>query len=436
MFLIFTPLFPGDYVYNEDLEIDPLPFALRIFTLDNSKNIIGRTVENGNTLYKIIDNGNSLRPLYTFPDPVVGIRVMDNNDILVSTDRDHWDPHTPCTIYLSRDNGHTFSPIKTILESGAIWWSMAADRNHNIYIGEYGPKGVDQSKRVWKSPDSGKSWNIIFTAPKVEGVHIHLVAVDPFTQALWVSYGDDRDGVLVSYDQGQTWNFIVASQPTSIIFTRNYIYFGEDEFQNGAVSVYDKAAGIYKRNSFKSNKFGNYAGPVYDMAIGSTGILYVPFMKYPFLEHKPSLWIGDGEEWNLILECPNAKEAFEGFENIAGPDRFGYIYTYKYKIKDFSSLPLKNPVPRLPENDSAVPPGHIEWAWSHVKGVDSYRLVVATDPGFQKKILRVEVNKPFFFSSLPGNQRFYWKVKSLKKHMLTTAWSKVYMFKTLPGVRD
>jgi hypothetical protein len=29
MFLIFTPLFPRDYAYNEDLEIDPLPFALR-----------------------------------------------------------------------------------------------------------------------------------------------------------------------------------------------------------------------------------------------------------------------------------------------------------------------------------------------------------------------------------------------------------------------
>jgi hypothetical protein len=433
MFLASISLFPREYVYNEDLDIHPLPFALRIFTLDKSKNIIGRTVDDGNTLYKIIDNGNSLKKIYTFPEPVVGIRVMDNNDILVSTDRDHWDPHTPCNVYLSKDNGHTFSIIKTLTESGAIWWSMSADKHNIIYIGEYGPKGVNQSKRVWKSPDFGKSWSIIFTAPNVEGVHIHLVAVDPFTQALWVSYGDDRDGVLVSYDQGHTWNFIVESQPTAIIFTRDNIYFGEDEPGNGAVSVYDKADGSYKRNLFKVKKFGNYAGPVYDMAMGSNGILYVPFMKYPFLEHKPSLWISDGKEWNLIMECTNAQKAFEGFENIAGPDRFGYIYTYKYKIKDFSSLPLKNPGPGLPENGSVVPPGRIRWVWSQVKGADSYRLLVAEDPRFKKKILKAVVNQSFYTSSLPGNKQFYWKVKSLKKHMLTTGWSKVYGFKTLPG---
>jgi hypothetical protein len=287
IFFLFPPLFPGDYVFNKNLEIYPLNFTLRIFTLDNHKNIIGRTFKKGNLLYKVVNNGNSLKPVYTFPEPIVGIHVMTNNYLLVSTDRDHWNPQTPCKIYLSKNNGQSFSCIKTLAESGAIWWSMASDRLNNIYVGEYGPKGINQSKRVWKSSDLGKSWKVIFSAPN-----------------------------------------------------------------------------------------------------------------------------------------------FEGFENIAGPDKYGYVYTYKYRIKDFSSLPLKNPLPRLPMNNSLVSPVNVKIGWNKVKGVDKYCLVLAEEPGFKKLFLKVDVKEAFFTITLPGNKKFYWKVKSLKKHILTTSWSKVYWFKT------
>jgi hypothetical protein len=425
-------LLPADYVFNKNLPIQHLNFTLRIFTLDNNKTIIGRTFEKGNILYKVIENGNALQPLYSFPEPIVGIHIMRDNYILVSTDMDHWNPHTPCKIYLSRNNGKSFTHIKTLDQSGAIWWSMSSDRYNNIYIGEYGPKGVNQSKQVWKSSDLGKSWSVIFQAPNIEGIHIHLVAVDPFTQALWISYGDDKDGVLVSYDQGETWKFVSRSQPTSIVFSKDKIFFGEDMLYNGAVSVYDKTNKTYTRQIFKVNRFGNFAGPVYDMTMGAGNLLYVPFMKYPFLRHIPSLWVGNGSQWNLIMLCPDAQDRFEGFENIAGPDKFGYIYTSTYKIKDFSSLPLKNPDPLKPINKSVVSPKNITIRWKRVYGVDGYRLIIATDNEFKKRVLQADVREPFVTTTLHGNDRFYWKVKSLKKNMLTTSYSQTVWFVTSP----
>ena len=428
----YSLLFSVEYIFNKSLPIQRLNYTLRIFTLDNDNTIIGRTYDRGNILYRVVSNGDALQPIYTFPEAIVGIHAMKEHHILVSTDSDHWNPETPCIIYLSKDNGQTFSPIKTLAQSGVIWWSMSSDRCNNIYIGEYGPKGVNQSKQVWKSSDLGKSWSVIFRAPNEEGVHIHLVAVDPYTQALWVSYGDTRDGVLVSYDQGNTWKFVIRSQPTAIVFTNDNIYFGEDMLFNGAVSVYDKGRGTYTRHIFKCKKYGNYAGPVYDMTMGANRLLYVPFMKYPSLEHSPSLWVGDGKEWNLIMECSVPREGFEGFENIAGPDKFGYIYTSTYKIKDFTSLPLKKPLPRFPKHQAKISPQNVTIEWEPVNDVDAYNLIIATSITFKNPLLNVEVKEPFIHTDLPGNTRCCWKVKGLKRYMLTTSWSRVVWFDTLP----
>lgn len=436
LFSGFHFLFSADYVYHRDLDIHPLNFTLNIFTLDNHKNIIGSTNRGGNILCKVIDNGNSLKTIHTFPVTIMGIHVMKNDYILVSTDVDHWNPDTPCKIYLSRDNGETFSHIKTLPQSCAVWWSIASDAVNNIYIGEYGPKGINQSKRVWKSPDFGETWKVVFTAPNVEGVHIHLVAVDPFTQHLWVSHGDDRDGIYVSPDAGGTWKLIHKSQPTSILFTGDKVYFGEDMLYIGAVSIYDKKEGNYISKILNVKRFGNYAGPVYDMTIGANNILYVPFVKYDFLKHKPSLWIGDGKEWNLVMEGPDTGDQSGGFVNIAGPDRAGYIYTQNYKIRDFTSLPLKNPILQVPENRLRVNAADIKMAWSKIKNVDQYRLVVAEDRGFKKKVLEIDVKDTSFTASLPANKRFSWRVKSLKKHMLTSSWSATYSFVTLRPRRN
>jgi hypothetical protein len=429
-FSLMGLLTPAEYLFDKNLDIQPLNYSLRIFTLDNHGNIIGRTAEKGNLLYKVVEKGHALELLSTFPEQIVGIHVMTGGRIIVSTDMDHWNPRTPCRVYLSEDRCQTFGIIKTLPHSGAIWWSMASDSRGNLYVGEYGPKEKSRSKRVWKSPDLGKTWEVIFTAPDVDDVHIHLVKTDPYTGDLWVTHGDARDGVYVSRNQGRTWTLITRSQPTAMVFGKVKIYFGEDKPHRGAVSVYDRATGKYLKNIFKCTKYGNYAGPVYDMTLGSNNILYVPFMKYPFLKHRPSLWIGDGKQWNLIMECVDANGRFEGFENIAGPDKFGYIYTKGYRLKDFSSLPLKSPLPLTPPDNAVIVPGKTTLTWSPGTGASHYRLVLAEDEEFETLFLKKTVASHYVTVSLPGGKRFFWRVKSLKTHLFTTSWSPVRGFET------
>jgi hypothetical protein len=190
---------------------------------------------------------------------------------------------------------------------------------------------------VWKTEDHGNTWSVIFQAPNETGVHIHRVAVDPFTDFLWVTYGDDIKGTYYSEDEGLTWTKVREAQPTGVVFTTDAIYWGEDTNPDiGLVTRYDKQTGTFE-TVFNASEFGNYGGSIYDMAIGREGLLYVPLMKYPEQTHKPSLWVGDGEKWALLRSGEGGTTlTAQGFPCISHPDKDGYIYVHGYKIKDLS----------------------------------------------------------------------------------------------------
>lgn len=318
---------PDVAVQHMDMEL--VGYHLGFFASEPEGAVLGAR---GGSLYRILDEGHSLEKLHEFIEPVQGIHVMQSGAVFVSTDADRWDPEKPCRIYRSVDQGATFELVKTIRAGCALWWSMADDRQGNLYLGEYGPRGRGQSKRVWKTEDYGATWRVVFTAPDSEGVHIHRVAVDPYTDFLWVTHGDrEFQGTYLSTDRGETWTKVRDAQPTSVVFTEDAIFWGEDTYR-GMVTRYDRKTQQFE-TVLDASSLGPYGGSVYDMAISAAGLIYVPMVKYAEQSHKPTLWIGDGRTWNLLRVIETGAGEYGGFAQISRPDPSGYVYVEGYKMR-------------------------------------------------------------------------------------------------------
>ncbi len=279
-----------------------------------------------------MDNGKSDELVYEFPNTVNAIHVMKNGTIFVATDDNWWDPEKPCTIYRSLNSGETFEIVKIIEKSSVLWWSIASDKKGNLFIGEYGPKKKNLSKNVWKSTNNGDTWSIIFRAPNIDGTHIHRVAVDPFTDFLWITHGDREDGIYVSSDGGLTWEKRRDSQATSVAFTENAIYWGEDD-NEGIITRYDRNKKSWE-TVFVASQMGPYGGSIYDMAVGHDGLIYVPLVKYPKNDHLASLWVGSGEDWQLLMISESKKGKWGGANSIGGSEKYGMLYIFDFKIDD------------------------------------------------------------------------------------------------------
>ncbi|NBG88877.1 cell wall-binding repeat-containing protein [Isachenkonia alkalipeptolytica] len=302
-------------------------------TNDQEGNVLG--VQKGNHLVQIKERGNKTTEIYSFEDRIRGIHVMRNGNYIVATDKNHWDPSQPSKVYLSEDEGESFRLINEISTGSALWWSIDSDSLGNIYVGEYGNRDPENGKRVWKTEDRGKSWEIAFEAPEKDGIHIHLVAVDPYTDDVWVTYGDDYEGMYRSKDQGATWEWIREAQSTAAIFTEDSIYWGEDTYR-GIITRYNREDETFEE-VLRARDEGFYGGPIYDMALGENGLIYVPMLKYTYHNHNPTVWVGRGNQWDVLKEMDVKEGQGGGFYHITNPDKNGDIFTRGYRFKDLDS---------------------------------------------------------------------------------------------------
>lgn len=308
--------------------LQPMSPTLEIFAVDSQGNAWGAQ---SRSLYRMGEGGRNAEKVRDFTDPVQGIHFTNNGTLFVSTDADRWNSQKPCRLYRSTDGGRSFVLIRTLRESCALWWSMAHDSRDNFYVGEYGPRGPGQSKRVWKTADYGRSWKLVFQAPDHSGLHIHRVAVDPYTDDVWVTHGDGAfQGMYHSQDQGVTWVKVREAQPTAVAFTRNAIYWGEDTSE-GRVTCYDRLTQLFT-TVLDASLLGPYGGSVYDMAVSRQGMIYLPMVKYIEQSHKPTLWMGDGKTWKLIVAIEGKEGKAGGFLQISPPDKQGYLYASGNRI--------------------------------------------------------------------------------------------------------
>jgi len=298
----------------------------------------GNTVygKSGQTLYVSTDGMQTKSSLYRFNDIITGLYCMLDGTLFVATDNGTFDAEAPCYIWRSRDGGLSFDKVKDLGGASALNWSFASDSKKNIYVGEYGAKPGAVSRRVWKSSDFGESWEAVFYAPKSDSVHVHVVAVDPYTDNLWVSNGDTGfSGLHVSEDQGASWTTVREGvQPTSVAFTRDAIFWGEDG-EAGIISRYDRLTGTFSEEFVASDRW-EYGGSVYAMTAGADGYVYASMVRYPGKKYKAAVFAGRNGVWHAIHDFDIDYVAGQGFTTMSSRSGDGYIYLDGYRIKDYA----------------------------------------------------------------------------------------------------
>jgi hypothetical protein len=305
-------------------------FKLRNLTLGGLGSVYG---SRGKQLYRIVDKGLDIAPVYTFDNRITAIHERADGLLIVATDDDHWDALKPCRVYRSSDGGQTFELSKTIEGGSALWWSLDSDGEGRLYLAEYGPQRKGMSKTLWRSDDDGLNWRAIYKAPDEDKIHLHRIAVDPFTDDLWLTIGDGTHRLmLTSDDHGDHWQEVDRLQATAVAFGEDAIFWGQDKKGKPGVLRYERKTKTFKR-WFNPRKQGNYSGSIYDMVLLPSGELIVPFMKYPEQSHVASVWRGRSGEWTQLMQLASAQGKGAGFENIAGPDKNGWVYMRGYQMK-------------------------------------------------------------------------------------------------------
>jgi len=108
------------------------------------------------------------------------------------------------------------------------------DAKGYIYYGEYWLNPKREAVYLYKSSDEGISWERLYSFPQGTVRHVHVFQCDPFTNCLWVATGDKDHECLIAYskDEGKTFNIIGSGsqqwRTTSLMFTKNYVYWGTD----------------------------------------------------------------------------------------------------------------------------------------------------------------------------------------------------------------
>ena len=305
-------------------------FNLKNLTLGGQGGVYG---SKGKDLYRIVSDGTSIQFVHKFSSNVKAIHERKDGLLIVATDDDHWDPQKPCEVYRSIDGGQVFEQVKLIQGGSVLWWSLDSDSEGRVYLAEYGPQKKGMSKILWRSDDDGTHWRVIYHAPNTEKIHLHRIAVDPYTDDLWLTIGDGTyRAMLTSKDHGENWQQIDRLQSTAVAFSENAIYWGRDKKGKPGVLRYDRDKQSFK-NWFNPRRHGNYAGSIYDMLRLPSGELIVSFMKYPDQSHVATVWRGQPDKWMLLMQLASEVGKGAGFETIAGPDKDGWVYMPGYQMK-------------------------------------------------------------------------------------------------------
>jgi hypothetical protein len=187
-----------------------------------------------------------------------GIVVLDNGWWLFSGGGLTGDEPVNGYIYLSKDEGSTWSLVLTLDKGRPIVNNLRDGKlGSHIAIGEYSPAkwAVDGPRKVYYSEDYGESWDIIYdpgpldVAPDVNtGRHVHdcVFASDSY-DTVYISYGDGTWKKILKITKPEGWVFgdglwadedditgpppakvIARAQPTALLAHNDYIYCGMD----------------------------------------------------------------------------------------------------------------------------------------------------------------------------------------------------------------
>jgi len=152
---------------------------------------------------------------------------------------------------------------------------------------------------------------MVYTTPEREGVHIHRVAIDPYTNDWWITVGDHpvAGRVLYSTDHGTHWYEVACPktgkswqpyQPCNILFFEHSILIINEPLPQ--VFQVDKRTMIAEHISDIVDVPDLDQAPVYSAVIGTYGI-YASIVSYPDQAYDAGIFVSydKGYTWQQLV---------------------------------------------------------------------------------------------------------------------------------------
>jgi hypothetical protein len=193
--------------------------------------------------------------------------------------------------------------FQKVLSHFRCWYVCGSQlKSGDFVIGEYG-------NRIYRVDSKTGEATLILEKP-AKARHFHVTAVDPFTNDIYTSLGDDLKeyakfgdrvtGIMRSQDEGKNWKWLyktivgsgpINRQPTAIYFDCEKIFFGTDSKPHG-VFILDRASGTFEQAYAMPARFRSWFTEI-EKAKGSYWALSRAFAKksFGFL-----WWSGDGKD--------------------------------------------------------------------------------------------------------------------------------------------
>lgn len=159
---------------------------------------------------------------------VVG-RYLTTNVWRLSEDR--WLASLGRTLYTTQTGG-VWTPSRALPDSSGLRGLLPSSvcvHDGSVYLGEY-PLGANDSPRILRSDDYGRTWTTVVELPEVR--HVHAIQVDPYTDEMWVTTGDTdpqcRIGRLVDGEFEPVLSGAQRFRAVELAFTPDAVLWGVD----------------------------------------------------------------------------------------------------------------------------------------------------------------------------------------------------------------
>jgi len=196
----------------------------------------------------------------------------------------------------------------------------------NVVVGEYGGRGL--ARRVYYSPDDGRTFSLIYTLPENPDHHIHAVCYDRYSGSIWFSNGDFRDqGIYVSDPSLKNFEKLLIEQPTSIVATPTHVLFGKDFGSNSpfggdnGVLSYHRTTGTFNRVLLLKDEYNHpIFSMLYDEQNDTVFVGTVTVDRNPSETSRFALWRSVGDpytSWEKLADM-SYSDGYKGFMKLAG----------------------------------------------------------------------------------------------------------------------
>ncbi len=227
-------------------------------------------------------------------------------------------------VYRSADGGRTFELVLVFPAGFARHWNFAA-LGTTVFVSEYDnidlPYQGDNGRRIYRSEDDGRTFNLVFEPPPQAGWHDHQILGDPWRDCLYQSVGDLEPGIWRSTDHGDTWHKIHDYyMPISGVVREEGAYWGHDGLGASAVERFEPATG---RWTLPHRAWNGYLSNTSRQGNCSALFEHSRILHVPYVIQINETWLSrTGDDWAFGRAFPTTDR---GTYRLVGLFR-GWIY--------------------------------------------------------------------------------------------------------------